>query len=75
MPSAYALGQPAPADLFVPENLIYDYMIYRLSKIFAISPPDAGRMREYDFLLFTGFENLDNKRREYFLTQSNNSAS
>jgi len=69
MPSAYSGAQPAPADLYVPENLIYDYMIYRLSKIFAISPQDAGKMREFDFLLFSGFENLESKRREYFLEQ------
>ncbi|HJY64457.1 MAG TPA: hypothetical protein VJ455_09905 [Ignavibacteria bacterium] len=44
-------------------------MMYRLAKIFCVSPGETGNMSEYDFWVLTGFENLDNKRREYYLNQ------
>ena len=44
----------------------YDYMIYRLSKIFGINPEETGNLTEKDFWLYAGFENLDNRRNKYF---------
>jgi hypothetical protein len=71
MPRAYNLRNSAPpADLCIPENLVYDYMIYRLSKIFSIGPYEAGKMNEKDFWLYIGFENIEHKRKEYQLEKN-----
>lgn len=75
MPAAFEIRNPAPAHLSVPENLIYDYMIYRLSKIFGISPKEAEIFSENDFWLYAGFDNLDEKRKQYYIENSQNKGS
>ena len=67
MPSAFEVKNLSPSHLTISENLKYDYMIYRLSKIFSINPTAAEKLSEIDFWLYAGFENLDNRRREYFI--------
>ena len=70
MPAAFELNHVCPAHLEVPECLRYDYMIHRLSKMMNLPYSQSREMSEYDFWLCLAFENLDAKRREHFMANS-----
>jgi hypothetical protein len=45
-------------------------MIHRLSKMMNLPYSQSGEMSEYDFWLCLAFENLDAKRKEHFIANS-----
>ena len=62
MPAAFEIKNLPPPHLTVPEELRYDYMCYRLGKIFGVSLHEAEQMSEKDFWMAAGFENIEQLR-------------
>lgn len=69
MPAAFEGGQFVPEHLNIPDEMIYSYMMHRISKQYAISKFEAGMYCEVDFWEMLMFENLDNKKEEYLSNQ------
>lgn len=69
MPAAFEGGHYIPEHLSVPDEMLYSYMIHRISKTYGISKSQAGRHTEYDFWEMLAYENLDGKKEEYLMKQ------
>jgi 3-hydroxyacyl-CoA dehydrogenase len=55
----------------VPEEQVFSYMIYYLAKCYGISPADAAKLKEIDFIQTLAFENLEWKRHKFFMELQN----
>ena len=63
---------PLPEELKVPEEMVYSYMIHYLAKLYGISPYQAAKMTQNDFVTAIMFEQLEHKKQKYFLELHSN---
>ena len=63
---------PLPEELKVPEEMVYSYMIHYLAKLYGISPYQAAKMKQRDFVIAIMFEQLEHKKQKYFLELHSN---
>lgn len=60
MPGAFKSQNIVPPECKIPDDLYFDYLIYRLSSKFGIEPDVvASNYTEYDYYLFSAFASND----------------
>ena len=70
--SSHESAMPLPEELKVPEEMVYSYMIHFLAKLYGISPYEAAKMTQHDFITAIMFEQLEHKKQKYFLELHSN---
>lgn len=58
MPAAFEIKSLQPQQFTIPDELIYEFMIHRLAKMFCVTPLEAEKMSEKDFWIAAAFEKL-----------------
>jgi hypothetical protein len=71
LPAAFKKGSLPPADLMIPAELKYDYMIDYMAAKFGINPLEAGKLTELDFTRSSAFEKLNNLTLQHFYEKNN----
>jgi len=70
--SSHGSDIPLPEELKVPEEMVYSYMMHYLAKLYGMSPGEAAKMTQHDFVTAKMFEQFEHKKQKYFLELNSN---
>jgi len=56
-----------PEKFEIPDEQLYNFMIWSLAKYYGLSPGKAAKLREIDFWHTVKFEELEQAKNLYFL--------